>query len=151
MAKKRMTQVDELNFLLRNNSVKIKEGVNNSLFFEIEDYCTTDICEAVALMMRYGVTDPDIWNRNIQKNLDTDSVEPRHCLYWLSGGNDEWNQMEFYKRPWNECDLLFLEEFGVTVLIILKKSKTLGDIKSGFLKFLNLTVFYEFCLSRNLI
>lgn len=151
MGKKKFTKTNEIDSLLRNNSVRISEGVNNCLFFEIDDICTTDICEGVSLMMRSGVTDPKIWNRDITKNLDTDSVDPRHSLYWLSGGDDEWCNRKYYLRPWNECDLLFQEEFGVMVLIILKKSKTLGDIRSGFLKFLNLPVFYEFCLSKNLI
>jgi hypothetical protein len=88
--------------------------------------------------------------KNITKNLDPDTIDTRNCLYWLSGGDDEWNKRQFYKRPWNECDLLFQEEFGVIVLVILKKSKTLGDIKSGFLKFLNLPVFYEYSLGKNL-
>ena len=151
MGKKRFTKTNEIDFLLKNNSVQISEGADNCLFFEVNDICTTDICEAVALMMRCGVTDSSVWKRNITKNLDIDHTDPRNCLYWLSGGDDEWNKRTFYKRPWNECDLIFQEEFGVTVLIILKKSKTLNDVKSGFMKFLNLPVFYEFCLSRNLI
>lgn len=151
MGKRRFTKTNEIDLLLNSNSVKISEGVNNCLFFEICDYSTTDISEAVALMMRANVIDNTIWSRNITKNIDFENIDTRKCLYWLSGGDMEWNKREFYKRPWNECDLLFEEEFGVIVLCILKKSVTLGDIKSGFLKFLNLPVFYEFCLTKNLI
>ena len=124
MGKKRFTTTNEINSLLESSSVRVSEGVDNCLFFEIGKHSTTDICEAVVLMMRHGTTDSNIWNRNIIKNLDLDSIETRHCLYWLSGGDLEWNKREFYKRSWNECDLLFQEEFGVIVLIILKKSKT---------------------------
>jgi hypothetical protein len=151
MGKKKFTKTNEIDFLLNNHSVNVSEGAGNCLFFEVSDVCTTDICEAVSLMMRFNVTDPNIWNRDITKNLDLDLIDSKKCLYWLSGGDDEWVKRHFYKRPWNECDLLFQEEFGVTVLVIYKKSKTLGDIKSGFLKFLNLPVFYEFSLSRGLI
>lgn len=151
MGKRKFTKTNEIDFLMKNNSVIVSEGAGNCLFFEISDICTTDICEAVSLMMRYNVTDSDIWSRDITKNCDLDLIDPKKCLYWLSGGDDEWTKREFYKRPWNECDLLFQEEFGVTVLVILKKSKKLSDIKTGFLKFLNLPVFYEFALSKKLI
>jgi len=151
MGKKKFARTNEIKSLLSIDSVKVSEGAGNCLFFEVCDICTTDICEAVALMMRSGITDPNIWNKDITKNLDLDSVDTRNCLYWLSGGDDEWNKRNYYKRPWNECDLLFQEEFGITILVLLKKSKTLGDIKSGFIKFLNLPIFYEFALSKNII
>jgi hypothetical protein len=151
MGKKRFLQQNEIDSFIESNFVKVSEGVGGYLFFEIEKHCTTDILEAVSIMMRKGVKDPKIWSTDIQKNIDIEHLETRHCLYWLSGGDDEWNKREFYKRPWNECDLLFQEEFSSTIFIILKKSKTLGDIKNGFLKFLNLPVFYEFALSHNLI
>jgi hypothetical protein len=151
MGKKKFTRTNEIDFLLNCQSVGISEGAGNCLFFEIGDVCTTDICEAVALMIRNSVTDPSVWNRDITKYLDIDHIDSKKCLYWLSGGDDEWQKRTFYKRAWNECDLLFQEEFGITVLVIYKKSKTLSDIKNGFIKFLNLPVFYEFSLSRNLI
>jgi hypothetical protein len=151
MGKRKFLQHNTIESLSEVESVKICEGVGSCLFFEIGDYCTTDISEAVSIMMRVGVYDTNIWQTNIQKYLDLDSIETRKCLYWLSGGDDEWKKRNFYKRPWNECDLLFVDEFNVTVLVILKKSKTLQDVKNGFLKFLNLPTFYEFALNKNLI
>jgi len=151
MGKKKFTKTNEIQSLLGNNSVNISEGSDNSLFFEVGENCTTDICEAVALFMRHGVTDNDIWEKDITKNLDLDSIDPRRALYWLSGGDDEWHKLEHYKRPWNECDLLFQEEFGIILLVIFKRSKKLKDIRSGFLKFLNLSVFYDFGLSKKII
>lgn len=151
MGKRKFLQHNTIESLEEIESVKICEGVGNCLFFEIGDYCTTDISEAVSIMMRVGVKDNGIWQTDIQKYLDLDSIETRKCLYWLSGGDDEWKKRNFYKRPWNECDLLFVDEFNVTVLVILKKSKTLQDVKNGFLKFLSLPTFYEFALNKNII
>lgn len=151
MGKRKFTKTNEVDSLIGNDSVEISEGVGNCLFFEINDVCTTDICEAVSIMMRYNITDSKIWNRDITKNLDLDLIDTKKCLYWLSGGDDEWHKRNYYKRPWNECDLLFQEEFGVTVSVIFKKSSKLSDIRNGFVKFLNLTVFYEFALSKDLI
>ncbi len=150
MGKKKFTKTDKFSSVM-DNSVNISRGIDGCLFFEIGDISTTDICESVAIMMRSGITDINVWNMDITKKIDSDNYDPKKCLYWLSGGDDEWVKREYYKRPWNECDLLFEEEFGLMVNIIVRKSKTLGDIKRGFVKFLNLPVFYEFCLSKNLI
>jgi hypothetical protein len=151
MGKKKTNKTDKFDSVFDNYCVNITKGVDECTFFEIGDIITTDICESVALMMRHGVTDSNIWNMDITKKILPDSFDPRRCLYWLSGGDDEWIKREFYKRPWNECDLLFEEEFGLMVHMIANKSKTLSDIRNGFTKFLNLPVFYEFCLSKNLI
>jgi hypothetical protein len=151
MGKKRLTKSAEFGTEFEYHCVNISKGTDECFFFEIGDTITTDICESVALMMRMGVTDSNIWNMDITKIKNLDSYDPRRCLYWLSGGDGEWIKREFYKRPWNECDLLFEEEFGFIVHMIVNKSKTLRDIKMGFMKFLNLPVFYEFCLSKNLI
>ncbi len=132
MGKRKFTKTNEVDFLNRNDSVGISEGAGNCLFFEINDICTTDICEAVSIMMRLNITDSKIWSKDITKNLDLDLIDTKKCLYWLSGGDEEWKRRNFYKRPWNECDLLFQEEFGVTVSVIFKKSRKLSDIKSGF-------------------
>lgn len=151
MGKRKSTKTDYFGSVFDNYCVNISKGENDYLFFEVGDKSTTDICESVALMMRFGVTDPNIWNLDITKIKNIEIVDTHRCLYWLSGGDDEWIKRDYYKRPWNECDLLFEEEFGLIVQIILSKSKTLRDIKNGFTKFLNLPVFYEFCLSKNLI
>jgi len=151
MGKRKFTKQNEINNLVGDDVVKISEGVSNCLFFEVGNHLTTDVCEAVAIMMRNKIDDKNFWNKKINEDLDLDNIEIRHCLYWLSGGDDEWKKREFYKRPWNECDLLFQEEFGITVQVIVKKAKTISDIRSGFMKFLNLTTFYEFALSKNLI
>jgi hypothetical protein len=151
MGKKKFTEQNEIESISNFNFVKISEGVGCCLFFEIGGYVTTDICEGVALMMRNSVNDQTVWSKNIEKYLDVETIDARNCLYWLSGGDDEWKTRKFYKRPWNECDLIFQEEFQYSVLVVVKRSKTLGDIRLGFLKLLNLPIFYEFALSKNLI
>jgi hypothetical protein len=151
MGKRKSIKTDKIDSVFDNYCVNITKGVDEHLFFEIGDIITSDVCESVALMMRYGVTDPNVWKMDMTKRVTQDSFDPRRCLYWLSGGDDEWKKREFYKRPWNECDLLFEEEFGFLIHMIVNKSKTLGDIKNGFNKFLNLPIFYEFCLNKNLI
>jgi hypothetical protein len=49
-----------------------------------------------------------------------------------------------------ECSLDFQEEFGLIIFNIIKKSKTMSDIREGFLKNINLSVLYEFALEKNI-
>jgi len=58
--------------------------------------------------------------------------------------------MNNYKKTWNDCFLDFQEEFGITIISILKKSKTMDDVKNGFLKHLNLPAIYEFVLEKGI-
>ena len=148
MGKKRFT---------RNNSIKeqildtvtISEKNNGQVFFEIEDHITQDVAEAVALLMRKRNIEKSIWLKEM--SFDVDFLDPRKCLYWLTGGDSEWIKLHNYKKPWVECDSQFAEEFEFVIRWIVKKSKNLQDIKDGFIEHLNLPVLYEFALSKNLI
>jgi hypothetical protein len=122
---------------------------SNVVFFEIGNDITNDPAEAVALMMRYPRNDYSFWKKSIQ--FDIDNIEPKKCLYWLTGGDSEWITLQNYKSPWNQCYLEFQEEFGYMVMEIIKNSKSLGDIRQGFSEKLNLTTIYDFALSKNLI
>jgi len=147
MGRKRFTKSK----LLSENLVfKVTEEVNNQLFFEIGSEITTDIAEAVAIMMRSKNNIEDkIWSQKFDINFE--SIEPKRALYWLSGGDVEWIGGKNYSVNWRQCDLDFQEEFGFMVISILQKSKTLDDIRKGFIKYLNLPVLYEFALSRGFI
>jgi hypothetical protein len=147
MRKKRFTKQTNVNFK-DSDVVRISEEVGQ-YFFEVGSEITTDLAEAVAIMMRNPRTDNSIWSKKIQINYET--IEPQKALYWLSGGDNEWITLQNYNQPWNKCYLEFQEEFGFIVINILKKSKNLGDIRNGFQKYLNLPNLYEFALSKNLI
>lgn len=149
MKKKRNTQEQELHLLNRSNLVRITEETNGQTFFEIGNEITTDIAEAVAIMMRIPNIDQSIWKQELIINFET--VEPKRALYWLTGGDSEWLPLHNYKISWSDCDLDFQEEFGIIVISILKKSKNLEDIKNGFIKYLDLPTLYDFALSRNFI
>ena len=141
----------------RNNNTKeeildviiISEKNNGQVFFEIEDHITQDVAEAVAILMRKPQIDNSIWYKEI--NIDLDQIDPRKCLYWLTGGDCEWIKLHNYKKPWIEYENHFVQEFEFVIRWIVKKSKNLKDIKRGFIEHLNLPVLYEFALSKNLI
>lgn len=116
---------------------------------EIEDHITQDVAEAVAILMRKPKIDNSVWSKEI--NFDVDFLDPRKCLYWLTGGDNEWIKLHNYNKPWVECDTYFVEEFEFVIRWIVKRSKNLQDIKNGFVEHLNLPVLYEFALSKDLI
>lgn len=133
------------------NSEMIKIGQDfNGYYFEIGTEVTNDLAEAVAILMRLkSKWNDQIWNLEISE-IDYYNIEPSKCLYWLSGGDKEWTNDENYKKYWHEVQLEFQEEFGVLIISILKKSKTLKDVRTGFLKYLNLATLYNFAIEKGI-
>lgn len=148
MAKKRFTRQND-RVITESNIVRISKEPTGKFYYEIGNEVTVDVAESVAIMMRIHLDDSSIWKKEIEFNFD--EIEPQKSLYWLSGGDNEWITLQNYNTPWNKCYIDFQEEFGIIIMSILKKSKTLGDIRTGFLKYLNLPIIYEFAISKNLI
>jgi hypothetical protein len=141
--------------VLRPNNIWDSECIkisneSNKYFFEIMDESTTDLSEAVAILMRKVKSNDKIWSLKIN-DIDLYNIEPSKCLYWLSGGDEEWMKMEHYKKPWFDCYMDYQEEFGVIIISILKRSKTLKDVRDGFIKYLNLPILYNFAIERGII
>lgn len=149
MKKRKLTTDYDERLKNQSNFVSITTEVTGQTFFEIGNEITTDLAEAVAIMMRLSGMDERIWEREIVGDID--EVCPEKCLYWLTGGTKEWKNLDNYKRPWSECNLIFQEEFGFMVMKILRKSKKLKDIRDGFKKHLDLLTLYDFAISQNLI
>ena len=147
MKRKKVEVMRNFNFWT-DNYVKIdKEG--DQYYFEIGTEITTDLAEAVAIMMNYKNKESDkFWDLQL-KDINYYDIKPEQALYWLSGGDYEWKVMNNYKKAWSEISLDFQEEFGLRIISILKKSKTMRDIRDGFLKYLNLPILYEFALEKN--
>lgn len=125
-----------------------REG--NEWFFEIGKELTTDLGEAVSLLLRNCDASDEVWKTDI-KEMNIDNISPEKSLYWLTGGEREWKTLENYNRPWCDCYLDFQEEFGLLVISIIKRSKTLEDMRKHFIEYLNLPVLYDFALSKKLL
>ena len=147
MKKKKVAIMRNFDFW-SDNLIKIdKEG--DQYYFEIGSDITTDLAEAVAIMMMKYKNNGKFWDLEI-KDIDYYNITPEKSLYWLSGGDNEWQLMNNYKKSWMDCSLEYQEEFGLKVISILKKSKTMRDIKNGLLKYLNLSILYEFALEKEI-
>lgn len=148
MRKRKEVDKDLLEIYIDNKFVISKD--NNKWFFEYGGEITNDIAEAVVILMKDFKSDHFIWNTELG-DIEIDDVTPEKSLFWLSGGYNEWINLEHYKQPWFECYLDFQEEFGFLIINIVNESNTMGDIRNKFIKYLNLPILYDFALSKNLI
>jgi hypothetical protein len=149
MKRKKVLLKEQLSEVIYNSGKVIVSKQDNRWCFEIGKEITMDIAEAVSILMRREVDD-NIWQMEID-NIDIESICPERSLFWLTGGYNEWRALENYNRPWCDCYLDFQEEFGFLIINIIKKSKTLLEIRNNFIKYLNLPVLYDFALSKDLI
>lgn len=148
MKKKKVATMRKFDFW-SDNIIKI-DNENGQYYFEIANDVTTDLAEAVSIMMKYKTkVNSNFWELEI-KDVDFYNISPSRCLYWLSGGDLEWKIMNNYKKTWGECSASFEEKFGDLVLSILKSSKTFKDVRSGFIKKLSLPILYEFALENQI-
>jgi hypothetical protein len=146
--KKRKLVIENISELIFSDE-KIKINKQGKTFiFEIGKEITSDLGEAVAIMMNTLDDEHKIWNFELEI---TEEITPEKSLYWLTGGDIEWKTLENYENTWSESYLYFQEEFGLSIVSILKKAKKLNDIKEGFRKNINLPIIYEFALSKNLV
>lgn len=147
--KKEITKSEISDLLYTNQKISIYR-TKEQWFFEIGREITTDLGEAVAILMKNKEVNEEIWNIEI-KECDSELISPARSLFYLTGGYNEWATLENYSKPWNECCLEFQEEFGFMITKIIKRSKKLSDVKNGFTKYLNLPVLYDYAISKNLL
>jgi hypothetical protein len=141
---------EKTKYILNHSTLRItKEG--EEYFFEIGKETTSDIAEAVCILMRKLEANDEIWNMEVDKKINFNNLTPEKSLFWLTGGYTEWRTLINYNKPWCDCYLDFQEEFGFIIVNIVKKSKTLLDIRNGFIKYLNLPVLYNFAISRDMV
>lgn len=118
-------------------------------FFEIGTENATDIAEAVSILMKKVDGGNIIWDMEIE-SFNLEITYPEKSLFWLSGGEEEWESLLHYQTPWAECYPLFVEKFGFIIRAIVKDAKKLRDIKEKFEEYLNLPILYEFALKEKI-
>jgi len=133
--------------IFKNNTIKITKE-DNLYFFEIGKELTDDIGEAVSILMTKYDDNHPLWDITYE---NVENITPGKSLFWLSGGYNEWRLLENYNTPWSECNSIFTEEYSELITQIIKRSKSLREIKDNFIKYLNLPILYDFALGKNLI
>ncbi len=150
MKKKKIAlKIKRANDVYNDDIIKVsREG--NGYFFEIGKEMSTDIAEAVTMMMREVEWNDPIWDVQLN-DIVVEEITPEKSLFWLTGGYAEWRTLEHYNKPWCDCYLDFQEEFGFLIINIIKRSKKLKDIRDNFVKYLNLPILYDYAISKNMI
>lgn len=149
MKRKSQLRENSTKLLNKNKDLKISKISKDETLFELGDIVTSDLAEGIAIMLvNLDSVDEKFWRTKTTENIQM--TEPRRALYWLTGGDREWLTLENYRKNWTECEWDFQERFGYTIMEILKNSETYNDIRNGFIKKLNLSVLYDFALSKNL-
>ena len=147
--KRRKDVIENVSLVFKDNIIEVFKQVNqNQLFFEIGNEITNDVAEAVSIIMKTtNIKKSEIWNIEIKNPI----IDPLKCLYWLTGGDKEWISLEHYKSQWCFCHTDFEDEYNHIILHIMNKSKTLGDVRNGFNRYLNLPILYDFAISKGLV
>jgi len=132
-----------------DNIVKVSRE-QDEYFFEIGKELTSDVAEAVSMLMRQKeMWNSSLWDLEIS-DISYHDISPERSLFWLTGGYSEWRTLEHYNKPWCDCYLEFQEEFGVLIVNIVKRSKKLKDIRDNFIKYLGLPILYDFAIKKNM-
>ncbi len=148
--RKRKLEVTTNQVIFENNIIKISREHDGIHYYEIGSEITTDIIEAVSILIRLkNINNDTFWNLEIPK-IDIFDIDPEKCLFWLSGGKDEWFRNDNYKMTWMESHSLFRERFEDDIECIIRNSKTFKDIKNQITKKLNISIMYDFALSQGI-
>ena len=71
-----------------NNGIVRVTKEEGTYFFEIGNELTSDIAEAVALLMRKLDWNDELWNLQLD-DVNIDFITPEKSLFWLTGGYTE--------------------------------------------------------------
>jgi len=148
MRKRKIVLKYDLFDILKDDIIVIKN--ENDWIFEIGNEITSDIGEAVAILMMRNDIGDDIWDIDIEY-VDLRDILPEKSLFWLTGGYKEWRDLDNYNRHWSECYLEFEKHFGYIIIDIIQKSKKLKDVRNAFIRQLNLPILYDFAISKGFI
>jgi len=149
MKRKKVMVKEKETVIYSSSKIRISKELNGQLYFEIENELTSDLSEAVAMSINFGLNDKMFFETEFNTNIN--NISPDKALYWLSGGDAEWVTKKHYSKSWSDVYLSFQEEYGLIIIDIISKAKTIGEVREGFIKQLNLPTLYEFCLSKGFL
>jgi hypothetical protein len=144
--KRRKVLVKEISEIIDDKFTFTK--MDEKIIYQINDFFTTDIAEAVSILMFKVHEDDEVWQTKVTQ---INNIQPSKCLYWLTGGDIEWNRLNNFNERWSDCYKIFESEFGEIIIDIVNNSNTLGDIKRGLKERVNLLTIYEFSLATKII
>ncbi|MFM2392482.1 MAG: hypothetical protein RLZZ546_459 [Bacteroidota bacterium] len=151
LTKKVTVKKSDLGFkkiVFKSNDLNIYEEVEGVYTFDIgTSLYTMDVLEAISYLIKNKEFENEkFWNLNLKDNM-VHYIVPTNSLYWLSGGDDFWNEWSF---KWVDNYEVYEKRFQMKLYDIFQDSVTLKDVKDKLIKQFNLDVFYEFALFTKL-
>jgi len=138
----------------QNKKINI-EKENYKTYFEVIDSTgilhTYDVAEGVAAIMMCEHSIDDNMLDILITEKDKKEISVSKALYWLTGGNNEWINSNNYKVDWHDASEIYKKKYGGQITRIVRKAKTIGDIKEKFEQNFNLVDLYEFAIENDLI
>lgn len=157
MRKNRQPIPNEGSLIIERNNIQVYKESNNTYYFEsqipnLNYFFTNDYLESVSALMKIkGVKEFDqLWKMKITEEMKN-IANYGSSLYWLTGGDDAWNNYKVYNIRWDEAIDLFTEEYEDILIEINNDSYTLEDVKIKLNKYLNLPILYEFSIEKGII
>lgn len=141
---------DELSQTIFGDSDLNVNRIGDIIYFEIGEEITSDVAEAVSILIRKVEFNDPIWKTDI-KNIEYNNITPSKSLFWLTGGYIEWDSLKNYNTNWSNCSNIFEEKFGNIIIECVKKSINLKEVRDYFLDNLNIGILYDFAISKDLI
>lgn len=134
--------------IFESNGITIYLEQNNTYGFDVYNKLfTNDILEAVSYLMKFpNLKNENFWQFKITEDM-LYNINPMNSIYWLSGGDEFWDNWEY---NWSENIELYSKKWEKDI-ISLNNVKTLSDIRDYIKNNFNLDNFYEFALRNQII
>ena len=95
--KKRKLDLKSMAKDIYNRGIVRVSKEEDEYFFEIGKELTSDVAEAVAILMRKVDFNEAIWDLEVS-NIILENITPERSLFWLTGGYSEWRTLENYNK-----------------------------------------------------
>lgn len=117
----------------------------------IDELATDDIFQIIIWAQKYkSINVEDLWRMRIT-NEDKINSMPSNLIYYLTGDDKIWKRNLIWKHDWKDMNSIFLEWFELKIKDVVKKSKTLGQLKNKIKNKIGSEDFYEFGLKFDLL
>jgi hypothetical protein len=117
----------------------------------VNELATDDVFQMVIWAEKLKNLDiDDIWQIRLT-NDDKTNAMAANLIYFLTGDDKAWKRNFIWQHEWKDLNVLFLEWFEPKIKDIVKRSKTLGDLRKKLKTKIGSEDFYEFGLKFDLL
>ena len=148
---KKVVDTELENVIYKSDNISLCR-INNAMhLFGYQDLTINEVFEILVWGIKNRDGDDNFWNVKLAA-IDKQNARPINIIYWMTGGDKMWKSHNWmWKKEWNDLSLMFVEHFDEKIMGIVKRSKTLGDLRNKLKSKLSSEDFYEMGLTLDLI